>query len=75
MLESKEKETIPCEEVDDLLDTLNNKFLLLWVNNEANVIKLDKPNETLYFSKLSPNPSWQPIVLDVDTNDSSSSQN
>ena len=75
MFESKEKETIPCEEVDDLLHTLNNKFLLIWNFKGVHVIKLDEPEKTLFKSMVDPNPSWQPIMLDVDTNDGNSSQN
>ena len=68
LMEAKEKETIPCDQMDDLLDILNNKFVLLWMfrnGDKVQVIKLDKPDEILHECEVYPNPYWQPIVLDV----------
>lgn len=42
-----------CNSTDDLLATLDNKYLLLWMRDEnydgrVQVIKFDKPDEVLY---------------------------
>jgi hypothetical protein len=55
MFEQIVKETIPCQKVDDLLDVLNNKFLLLWMydrGTKVQVIKLSKPDEILFESNI-----------------------
>ncbi len=77
MLEDIEKQTIQCERMDDLLAILNNKYLLLWMDDlnydsKVQIIKLDKPDEVLYECDVPPNTLWQPILLDFDKNISSS---
>jgi hypothetical protein len=73
MFEQIVKETIPCQKVDDLLDVLNNKFLLLWKKDnergpKVQVIKLSKPDEILFESNIKPEPRKQPILIDLDQN-------
>lgn len=48
LFEEKEKETIVCKDMDDLVSILNNKFLLLWIDTSAKVIKLDRPDKVLF---------------------------
>lgn len=77
MFEQIVKETIPCQKVDDLLDVLNNKFLLLWKNDGADkvqVIKLNKPDKILFESNIALEPRKQPILIDLDQNIASSSK-